>query len=168
MPCTQQPQKIHILVDTREQRPLKFDDYKVERATLETGDYTTAALRGRVAVERKSLTDLAGSLTEARFTRELQRSRGLEEFHIVVSAGLNEILQWPYGAGLPRSVVGKIRTNGAYLLRKVVEISSEYDCWVWFADSEANAARLVLNILKTAESKYVDAPPAPVLEGTDL
>lgn len=62
-----------ILVDTREQLPL-FP--KAERQTLNVGDYTTTKLKGRFHIERKSLSDLYGTLTKGntRFKYELFRA----------------------------------------------------------------------------------------------
>ena len=49
-----------LLVDTREQRPLRFSHLPAESATLYTGDYSVKGLEEYFAVERKSLADLAG------------------------------------------------------------------------------------------------------------
>jgi len=61
-----------ILTDTREQRPLWTDN----RATLIVGDYTTEKLRKHFCIERKSLSDLYGTLTAGnqRFKAELFRA----------------------------------------------------------------------------------------------
>ena len=63
-----------ILVDTREQDPLAFS-FPSEIGTLSTGDYSVKGLEEDFSVERKSLSDLYGSLTSGRdrFRRELQR-----------------------------------------------------------------------------------------------
>jgi ERCC4-type nuclease len=64
-----------ILIDTREQTPLKFDLFPSEGATLPTGDYSVKGLEDTVMIERKSVSDLIGSLTSGRerFQREVQR-----------------------------------------------------------------------------------------------
>ena len=68
-----------ILIDTREQKPLRFSAYPSERATLSVGDYGVAGLSDwscpRFVVERKSLPDLTQSLTRERdrFLREAER-----------------------------------------------------------------------------------------------
>ena len=69
-----------LLVDTREQKTLRFSHLQAESATLYTGDYSVKGLEECFAVERKSLADLAGSLTRdrARFMRELHRLRGYQ------------------------------------------------------------------------------------------
>ncbi|HKC04603.1 MAG TPA: ERCC4 domain-containing protein [Patescibacteria group bacterium] len=62
-----------ILVDTREQKPL-FP--KAQRKTLNVGDYTTEKLKTKFVIERKSLSDLYGTLTKGntRFKYELFRA----------------------------------------------------------------------------------------------
>ena len=57
-----------ILCDTREQSPYTFDRYQgvtVERAALQTCDYSLAGLHDHIGLERKSLDDLTGTLTKA-------------------------------------------------------------------------------------------------------
>jgi len=65
-----------ILVDTREQKPLRFRS-PTKRATLKEGDYSITGCSGKggIVVERKSLNDLYGTMlkSRARFRRELRR-----------------------------------------------------------------------------------------------
>lgn len=75
MPC--------IVIDTREQRPLCFDNLHIrgfkciatERRKLDEGDYSVAGLEDKVFIERKSVADLYGTLFQGRerFERELER-----------------------------------------------------------------------------------------------
>lgn len=69
-----------IVTDTREQKPLAFPHLTRERGTLATGDYSVKGLEHRLAVERKSMADMVGSLTHdrTRFMAELQRMRAYE------------------------------------------------------------------------------------------
>jgi len=73
---------MHIIIDTREQKPLFLEspeskEYTTERGTLREGDYTTEALKGRVHIERKSPIDFYGSLIQGhtRFRNELIRAK---------------------------------------------------------------------------------------------
>lgn len=70
----------NVLVDTREQRLLVFPTLPSRSAGLVTGDYLAEALEHVVAVERKSVPDLTGSLSSGRerFERELHRLRGFD------------------------------------------------------------------------------------------
>ena len=76
--------KLPIVIDTREQNPLDFSafaDVRIVRAELWPGDYSLQAATHLVAIERKSVSDLIGTMpggyagfsatTPKRFDREL-------------------------------------------------------------------------------------------------
>ncbi len=92
---------LSIVVDTREQAPYgfaRFPGVEVIRAGLATGDYACGGLEDKAAVERKSLDDLVGCLTVGRdrFERELDRSRSLACFAVVVEASMEDIARHRY------------------------------------------------------------------------
>lgn len=73
-----------ITIDTREQTPWLFRDLRTRtwdfivsaaKDTLQQGDYAITGLESQLVIERKSLEDLFGTLSEGRdrFTRELER-----------------------------------------------------------------------------------------------
>jgi ERCC4-type nuclease len=118
-----------MIVDTREQAPWTFEglagvgrDYgkrlvvRVERRTLAAGDYSVEGFEGKVAVERKSLEDLYGTLGAGfdRFEREMEKLNQLNFAAIAIEADLREIWRpaefrprWHSGMN-PRSVEGHI------------------------------------------------------------
>ena len=78
---------VTVIVDTREQRKFTFEGLRTDaefgyrplvvrtaRKALCAGDYSLATWERSVAIERKSLTDLYGTLGQnrERFVRELQ------------------------------------------------------------------------------------------------
>ena len=97
--------KVVIVIDTREQRPLDFSFWKdvtVQRRELWPGDYTVLGGAQYLAVERKSVSDLVGTMktgyagigstTPKRFDRELMAlhsviARGGHSFIIVEPDG---------------------------------------------------------------------------------
>ena len=83
-----------ILIDSREQTPLIFS-YPNITATLATGDYSVAGLEDDFCVERKSLSDLYGSLTSGRdrFKRELQRMKAYPFARLLIIGSVHEIEQ---------------------------------------------------------------------------
>ena len=107
-----------FLIDTREQRPYTFtgpDDlpYPTLRTKLDEGDYSIAAksaeagpdsvaflanLQGRVAIERKTLDDFVGSISQGRprFMREIDRLKDYWLKVVVVEASLADILMGRY------------------------------------------------------------------------
>lgn len=90
-------ENLTILVDSREQRPLRFKNAKCERATLHTGDYSARVdsvdLRDVVGIERKSISDLVGSLGGGRdrFERELTRLSRIRWRFLIIEGEMREI-----------------------------------------------------------------------------
>ena len=82
-------QRIHIIIDTREQTPWSFDPMyaDVSVGTLSTGDYALAGDDG-FAIERKSLDDFLGTISTgwSRFQREIERMDGWPAKVIIVEA----------------------------------------------------------------------------------
>lgn len=91
---------IWLVQDSREQngwrslfsRPCIVD-------TLPLGDYSVAGLEEHIAVERKSLQDLLGSLTQGRerFEAELKKARTLHRFYVIVEAPWEALLVPDFG-----------------------------------------------------------------------
>lgn len=102
-----------VKTDTREQSPYTFEGIgwdkadgggegrtltvETVRGTLASGDYSLLGYERRVAVERKSLADLYGTLGQgrARFERELERLKDYDFAAVVVEASLLEIVTSP-------------------------------------------------------------------------
>ena len=93
-----------IVTDSREQAPWSFDssplysDTSVTVGKLESGDYSVKGLESVVAIERKALPDLIACLgrERPRFERELERSRGLEFFGVVVESDFQSVAKGQY------------------------------------------------------------------------
>lgn len=124
-----------LLVDTREQKPLQFSYLPAEPATLYTGDYSVRGLEEVFAVERKSLADLAGSLTRERdrFMREMHRLRGY---------------RFPYLLAIGDDMeLSRLQAQGRLKLQQVEHslraIQSRYGVHVERAYTEEQAARMV-------------------------
>lgn len=90
------PKNISILVDTREQSPLEFQNSKVEKLLI--GDYLLDSAHGYTYtfVDRKSENDFIGTLNTAnleRFEREIQKSIDLDSYLFVVVEGSIESMR---------------------------------------------------------------------------
>ena len=113
---------MRIMIDSREQAPYTFappryEGVTTEVATLSTGDYSLAGLTDHIALERKSLSDLTGTLTSGRerFERELERSRGLDYFALVIECSLGDVKNHDYRSRMtPQSL---LQTLAAYSVR---------------------------------------------------
>jgi DNA excision repair protein ERCC-4 len=84
-----------VVVDSREQRPYRFDEAVVK--LLPSGDYSLLGFEERVAIERKSKKDAYASLgrERERFEREVERLSRFEYAAIVVEASLKGFLSRP-------------------------------------------------------------------------
>jgi hypothetical protein len=106
-----------VAIDTREQNPWTFTGFTsdasqgskplvihTEAATLQSGDYSIRGLESEVAIERKSLADLYGTVSEhlrhrsefgrnvpSRFERELIRLSRMRFAAMVIEAGWSAI-----------------------------------------------------------------------------
>ena len=114
---------MRIVIDSREQLPFGFtskvfEDVTTEAGSLPTGDYSLAGLTDLVAVERKSLDDLAQCLSRERdrFERELVRGRGLDAFAVVVEGSFEDLAQGRYRSKLnPHSACQSVLSFSARL-----------------------------------------------------
>lgn len=107
---TPRPFPLPIIIDNREQLPFEFAglwadkkdgggpiEVTTEWGTLASGDYSLAGHTGSVAVERKSLADLFGTVGQGRerFIRELARLNELDCAAVVIEADWKMIFDDP-------------------------------------------------------------------------
>ena len=87
------PSDLVAICDTREQSPLDLTPLRVERGTLETGDYTARGLEAVVRIERKSLPDLVACCgrERERFEREVARLLAFPVRVLVVEATWDQV-----------------------------------------------------------------------------
>lgn len=137
-----------IVIDTREQTPLVFDeDTPTTTGTLETGDYSVAGLEWLVAIERKSIADLTGSLTAGRerFERELCRLRGYRFRRLLVEGTAADVDEHLYRSQItPAAIWGAL---ASYEVR--------YDLPFVFAGDRQRAAKMVTRWAYYCAREYV-------------
>lgn len=135
-----------VIIDSREQAPLEFPGIETVRGTLKTGDYSVevagVSWANRVAIERKSYSDMWGSMStdRRRFERCIQRLAQLDHAAIVIECSLTELAVQPSRIQrcTPASVIGGL-----------ISWSVQYRIPVWFADNRTFAARIVIRILSS-------------------
>lgn len=130
-----------LIQDTREQLPFRFDAEKVrvEVACLPAGDYSVKGYECRVAVERKSLEDLVGTVIRAkgRFERELDKLVECDRAWIVVEGSLTDLHEHHFRSMVhPSAVIGSC-----------VAIAVDYGIPVLWADDAEKAADLTQRLL---------------------
>ena len=100
-----------IVTDSREQTPLVFQNLESQVGTLQSGDYSILGFEDRFSVERKSLSDLCGSLTSGRerFERELHRLRGFDFARLLIIGTEEDVRSGNYRSKVnPKSVWGSL------------------------------------------------------------
>lgn len=141
-----------IVIDSREQQPLSFPaEVPVVVAGLASGDYSLEGYEDRIALERKSLSDLLACVgrERERFERELVRLWALDYAALVIEATLEEVL-----AGRPdRTLV-----SGRAAVGSLLAWSVDYRLPVFFCGDRRLAAALVLKVLRKWFKTFVAEP----------
>jgi hypothetical protein len=158
-----------ILVDTSEQHPFtmdgiqttdpppekfRFDDFHMKykdkvvplaiptmKANLETGDYSISGMGHMIAVERKSIEDLFGTLSAGRdrFENELDRLNRMDFGVVVVEGDWHRVMR-----GLPDR-----RVNPQSIFGSVIAYQQKFRGvhW-WFADHRRDAETITFRVLR--------------------
>ena len=131
---------LKIIIDTREQHPLKFtfsdNMTEVVSAKLEVGDYCaeyTDGERAPIVFERKAMGDLFGTSTSGykRFKAEINRAKASHiKMILAIEGNQTEIV-----AGYAYSAF-----NGLSMLRKLCTMWLKYDLMPMFFDSRESMA----------------------------
>lgn len=152
-----------IIVDTREQQPLAFTQYKktvkkVIRKTLKTGDYAPLGYQNEIVIERKNPMDLFNTLGKGhkRFKKELLRAQNLKFFGLLIEYPYDEI----YKETFPESFRTKMR--GHVVIKQLHTIQIKYNVHLYFARNRGEASRIVVQTfaayirLKRKEEKLIE------------
>jgi ERCC4-type nuclease len=92
-------EKLKIIIDSREQKPLNIKGHNTEVKKLEFGDYAVEGQQNSFVIERKSLADLISSFVTNldRVTRELQRAKDAGAYMVILcEESLNTALNYNY------------------------------------------------------------------------
>lgn len=133
---------VTITVDTRERYPYRFTQQGADtvRATVAAGDYAIHAADGRLlaAVERKSLDNLAATLSDGSLAFQLQRLAELSLAAVVVEARYSALFKLEH-------------VNGAWLADQLVRLQARYPgIPIVFADTRRHAEDWTHRFLTTA------------------
>lgn len=142
---------LRIVADSREQRPLDFSrwpEVAVEVAGLPAGDYSLRGLETAVAIERKSLDDLVGSLSSGRdrFEAELCRARGYDLFAIVVEGSMQDVAEHRY----------RSRMKPHAVLQSLIAFQVRYGVPTIWAGSPTGAAYVTKSLLEKCLREHTE------------
>ena len=100
-----------IVVDSREQTPLRFTRLQSVQGSLTSGDYSIVGCESLFSIERKSVADLVGCVTKERdrFVRELIRLRGYDFARLLIIGNPAEVETGNYRSNVsPKAVMHSI------------------------------------------------------------
>lgn len=142
----------NVIVDTREKEPWRITASTVNSVIskkLDTGDYSIEGFEDKVCIERKrSVSEFAANVTQKRFKNELERMRDYEYKYLIFEFGMQDVLDYPVGSGIPMGRWKKLKTRGPYILKCISQIQVAYDVHVIYAGNASNAEYAATNIMK--------------------
>jgi hypothetical protein len=142
---------VTITVDTRERYPYRFAQQGAEtvRTTVPAGDYAVHAANGTVlaAVERKSLDNLAATLSDGTFAFQMQRLSELPLAAVVVESRYSALHKLEH-------------VSGNWLADQLARLEVRYpEVHLVFADSRRYAEDWTYRFLTTALTDTTDTEP---------
>jgi len=137
-----------IIVDSREKNPLYFRKSSTLESVivrkLNAGDYSIEGYEHLIAIERKSPSDLFGTLGKGhkRFKRELERAFNYEYFAILIEAPLTTILNKDFEGSHYCGMLGDTIVQICYTLKL------KYGIDIIFCDGKNEAVSVVRQIFR--------------------
>jgi len=142
--------KIKVIIDTREQDPMPFENSKVQK--IDVGDYTAGDPDySDVHIERKSQSDFFGTFYSPqnfeRFIKEIERAKEFGVYLIVVvERGIDNCLNY-------KSFFTKDENVTNHTFYNVRQVMQKYDnCQFVFCRNRDLAREMILTILSQGES----------------
>ncbi|NDC95807.1 hypothetical protein EBZ38_14555, partial [bacterium] len=106
-------------------------------------------------IERKrTVSEVAGNISEQRFTKELQRMKPYKHKFILMEFTLNSLLDYPVGSTVPKKLWSNLKITGKYILKYLTDISIKYDVHIIYCGSKDNAEEMALSIMKRMVETY--------------
>lgn len=139
-------EKIKVIVDSREQKPLKLHQCEIATRKLEFGDYTCTSNYKKVFIERKSITDLASTISAGfdRFKRELVRAEDMDCYVLVlIEASLDTLLRMNY---IP--YLRSIRARPEFITHRIRELMTEFKTQFLFVDGRKEASEVLGKVFR--------------------
>ena len=156
-----------IIIDNREQNPIKIKDFNTINGTLTIGDYgLTSEYDLGIYIERKSLSDFVSTLSKnknktgglERFDRELARAKEIGVYVImVVESNINDALTFNY---LPHMKYAKAQPS--FIFKNLRDLLTKYplNFQVIFTEGRKDFATKMIKIfelgnqVKTVDLQY--------------
>ena len=152
---------MEILIDTKEQLPYDFSSCIMASSNtlihenVKTGDYTVRGMDDLICIERKkSVAELAGNSTEARFKRELERMSKIKHSFLMLEFSYFDIDIYPEGSDIPKSKWKKLKIKGPFIMGFLASIQLEYGINVLMCGNRDYAEFNTYKLLEKTWKKY--------------
>jgi len=137
-----------IIIDTREQNALPFrtgSKNTIEIKTLNVGDYSLRGHEDKIAIERKSLPDLFGTLGSGhkRFKKELERAQKLDYFAIVIEGNYDKVLNKDFDGSHYTKMQGYVITSILFT------IHMKYKIPIFFCEDRYQSVKIIKELFKS-------------------
>jgi|TARA_R110002167_G_scaffold110600_1_gene281150 hypothetical protein len=143
------PEDMKIFVDTREQKPIKFNNQEMMK--LDFGDYTSAGkYYDYTYIDRKSEQDLKGTLSGEnfeRFKKELDRAREFNSYvFVIIESSIEKIKK--------NNQFGPHKHKLPYIWHNLKTLSQDYKdcCQFIFAENRAGLKKIIPKVLLYGKS----------------
>lgn len=143
------PDKYKIIEDSREQKGLKFINKEIQK--LNYGDYTIDKGNSNIFIERKSISDMIGTITRdyERFYREVERAKKDNAYLIVgVEVDFNTFSLFNQDYRMRFAT----KATPEHVFKNMRDLLLDFDNIQFvFADGRPELARLILQIYRLGE-----------------
>lgn len=137
-----------ILIDSREQKPLRFVTESITRK-LDTGDYSLDNFEDRLCIERKgSLSEFYGNLTTKRFWNELERMKSIPFRYLILEFPLSDVDNFPHSLGLSKKIWSKMKVSPKYIHSCIKKIQFDYKVITLFVNNRTKSAHIIYDIMQ--------------------
>jgi ERCC4-type nuclease len=125
--------------------------------TLHTGDYTIEGFEDIVCVERKGcVSEIAMNLGKKKnaFQAEMQRMKDYEFSFLICEFDMDDILKYPEGSSVPKSLRDKVKVTGKYILKCLMEFQVYYDTKIMLCGNKNNAFLVCNSLFKRLNEAF--------------
>ena len=135
--------KYNIVVDTREQTQLWKKN--IINKKLNVGDYSIEGYEDKIAIERKSLSDLFGTLGQGhkRFKKELSKALSYQYFAIVIEGSFTDCLNKKFNGAFYSKMKGFV------IIKILFTIHLKYKIPIFFTSTRTESKHLIKTLFNT-------------------
>lgn len=139
--------KEYVVVRDNQEKANAWSFDNMVESHLETGDYTLRGFETKFVIEKKSTTgEFAGNITQARFTRELERLECFQHSFVICEFTMDDIYNFPCSSGIPPYLWKTLRVSKHFIVKKLLEYELRYK--TKFILAGAHGKEIALSLFK--------------------